>query len=264
MPFEPSADRPPLLELLGTGTSQGIPVVGCTCAVCRSDDEHDKRLRCAALLRRGETTVLIDCGPDIRMQLLRAGVSDVDAVLITHDHNDHIIGLDDLRPIIFRRTHPVRIFAERRVADSIRKRFAYAFEKHPYPGAPRFELCDLEAGQWLHIGELPPIEALRIMHGSLPILGFRCGPVAYLTDVKEVPAETRKSLLGLQRLVTGALQHHSHHSHMTVEEALALIAELSPEQAYLTHLSHLAGTHRELLNGMPPDVLPAHDGLQLA
>ena len=253
------------LTLLGTGTSQGVPVVGCTCPVCRSDDPHDQRLRTAALLRaRSGSALLVDCGPDARAQMLAAGVMDLDAVLITHEHNDHIIGLDDLRPFVFKRRAPFRIYAEPRVQASIRQRFAYAFAERPYPGAPRFELVAVTPGQMLQVGDLPPVELLRVQHGELPILGLRVGDTAYLTDVKTLPAETTDRLAGLGQLFLSALHHQEHHSHLSLGGALELAGRLGARQTTLIHMSHLMGFHADVDAQLPGGVRLGFDGLHVS
>ena len=252
------------LTLLGTGTSGGVPVIGCGCGVCLSPDPRDKRLRCAGLLSDGRTSVLLDCGPDVRAQLLRAGVKHLDAVLVTHEHNDHIIGLDDLRPFIFRqRGRPFRIYAEPRVQAEIRQRFAYAFAERLYPGAPRFELLDAAPGRALRIGTLPPITPLRVHHGALPILGYKCGTLAYLTDVKTVPAETRAQLGDLDLLVTSALHRHEHHSHMTLLEAEAFAKTVAALHTCFIHMSHLAPRHAEMTAALGAGMSVGYDGLVL-
>ena len=240
-------------------------MVGCTCPVCRSDDPRDERLRTSALLRgpADASALLIDCGPDARAQLLRAGVMDLDAVLLTHEHNDHLIGLDDLRPFVFKRRAPVRIYAEPRVLASIRERFAYAFAKTPYPGAPRFELLDVAPGDVLRVGGLPPVELLRVMHGRLPILGLRVGDTAYLTDVKALPAETLARLRGLGCLFVSALHRLEHHSHLSLEGALALAGRIGARSTYLIHMSHLMGAHREVGAELPAGVGLGWDGLEV-
>ena len=234
-------------------------MIGCDCAVCRSDDPADRRLRAAALLRARRTTVLVDCGPDVRAQLLRARAERIDAVVITHEHNDHIIGLDDLRPFMFRQREPMRIYAEQRVRESIRERFAYAFAASPYPGAPRFELLDAAPGQPITVGDAPPITPLRVWHGKLPILGFRVGDLAYCTDVKTVAEDQLGALGGLATLVTSALHHHRHHSHMNLAEAIAHAGRLSPKRTLLTHCSHLMGRHAEVNAVLPEGIRLAHD-----
>ncbi|MFK8057428.1 MAG: MBL fold metallo-hydrolase [Saprospiraceae bacterium] len=235
-------------------------MIACSCEVCSSTDPKDNRLRCAALLDNGDTRVLIDCGPDVRQQLLKTGIDDLDAVVITHEHNDHLIGLDDLRPFIFKRKKAFPIYAEPRVQEEIRQRFAYAFAKTPYPGAPRFELLDLEVGKALTIGSLPPIMPLRVMHGNLPILGFRVSRTAYLTDVKLVPEESQAMLTNLDTLVTSLLHQHEHHSHMNEVEALAFAGEIAAKQTRFIHMSHLAGFHESIERRLPAGMKLGYDG----
>ncbi len=249
--------------MLGTGTSQGVPVIGCRCGVCLSPDPRDKRFRCAGLLSDGLTSVLIDCGPDVRQQLLRAGTTQLDAVVITHEHNDHIIGLDDLRPFIFRQRKPFLVYAEPRVQREIRERFAYAFAEQHYPGAPEFELRDLTPGEAVTVGTLPPITPLRVMHGPLPILGFRVSALAYLTDVKTVPPDTLAALEDLDHLVTSALHDHGHHSHMSIEEATAFAKTTDAGRTHFIHMSHLAPRHRDLEARLAGVAHVAYDGLVL-
>lgn len=236
-------------------------MIACTCEVCKSLNQKDKRLRCSALLDNTETRVLIDCGPDVRQQLLKSEVGSLDAVVITHEHNDHLIGLDDLRPFIFKRKSPFPIYAEPRVQEEIRERFAYAFAKTPYPGAPRFELIDIEVGVPLTIGTLPPILPLRVMHGNLPIVGFRVSQTAYLTDVKEVPSETRTALANLDTLVTSLLHQREHHSHMNEDEAIKFATEIAAKQTRFIHMSHLAGFHESVEQRLPADKKLGFDGL---
>ncbi len=232
--------------------------------MCLSADPRDKRLRCSALWQNDTTNVLFDCGPDVRQQLLRAGIQRLDAVVITHEHNDHVIGLDDLRPFIFRQRERIRVYAEPRVQASIRQRFAYAFEDDPYPGAPAFDLRDLRPGTPLSLGTLPPLEPLRVMHGRLPIIGLRLGDTAaYLTDVKTLPAETHRRVRGLHTLVISALHHAEHHSHLNLRESLGLVAELEPASAHLIHMSHHMGFQAEVNAQLPPGVHLGWDGLTL-
>lgn len=250
------------LTFLGTGTSQGVPVIGCDCEVCRSADPRDARLRTAALLQHGSTRLVFDAGPDFRQQMLRAGSPEVDALVLTHEHNDHIIGLDDVRPYNFLRRQAMPVYCTDRVAAELRHRFAYAFDANPYPGAPSFDLRTIRNGSPFRIGdiELTPIE---VMHGSLPVLGFRFGRSAYLTDVRTIDRTEKEKLRNLDVLVLNALHHSEHHSHLNLPQALELISELKPRQAYLVHLSHRMGRHREVNPTLPPGVALAWDGLQV-
>ncbi|MGH1434723.1 MAG: MBL fold metallo-hydrolase [Lewinella sp.] len=248
---------------LGTGTSQGIPVIGCSCSVCQSTDPRDNRLRVAVLLRKGNQQIVIDAGPDFRQQMLRARVTDLNAVLLTHEHNDHIIGLDDVRPFIFRQLTPMPIYCDERVAGELRERFAYAFAEDPYPGAPRFELHPTNQKELIQIGDFD-IGIIRYLHGRLPIQGYRIGNFAYLTDIKRITDKELEKLDNLQILVISALHHEDHHSHLKLKEALALIKRINPQQAYLTHLSHKMGTHQEVEKLLPKNVCIAYDQLALS
>lgn len=248
------------LTLLGTGTSQGVPVIGCECAVCTSDDPRDRRLRSSALLIDGEAQIVIDAGPDFRQQMLRARVRRLDGILLTHEHNDHVIGIDDVRPFNFSTGHPMRVYAQPRVADQLKKRFEYIFGE-PVPGVPRIEL--------MHIGTEPfdmsgiSVQPVEIMHGRLPILGFRFGDLTYLTDVKTISPNETEKIKGSKYLITSALHHKEHPAHMNLEEALAFVAEVAPQHAWLTHISHHMGLAAEVEPQLPPGVSLAYDGLEI-
>ncbi len=244
--------------VLGTGTSQGIPVMGCTCEVCQSKDNKDKRLRTSAFIKTEQVNLLIDCGPDFRQQILREGIDRVDAVLLTHDHQDHVAGLDDLRSFIFKQNKPMPIYAEENVVHAVKQRFAYAFNENPYPGAPTFDMRIIQPGM-LHV-EGVEIEAVRVQHGKLPILAFKLGNFAYATDLNGFDEGAKESLKELDVLVLDALHHHPHHSHFNLHEALQAVDELKPEKAYFTHMSHSMGLHAEVEQGLPENVHLAYDG----
>ncbi len=247
------------ITLLGTGTSQGVPVLGCDCEVCRSKDPRDNRLRTSVIIETETANVLIDCGPDFRQQLLRYPVPRIDAVLLTHDHQDHVAGLDELRAYIFDQNKPMPIYGEAEVLKNVRERFSYAFSENPYPGAPRFALHTIQPGH-LNIEGLP-VQALRVYHGTLPILAFRLGNFAYATDVNRIPENSALALKNLVVLVLDALHHTPHHSHFNLLEAMAEIARLKPEQTFLTHVSHRMGLHIEVEKQLPENVFLACDGL---
>lgn len=249
------------ITILGTGTSQGVPVIGCTCAVCSSTDTHDNRLRSSALLSHEDWNVLIDAGPDFRQQMLRVKARHLNAILITHEHNDHVIGLDDIRPFNHRSGKSMAVYTLPRVADEVRKRFEYVFAK-PIPGLPRIELNLISPNALLHFGQLQ-IQAIEVMHGRLPILGFRCGDLAYLTDVKQVSSVEMQKLKGVKKLIVNALHHEWHPTHLNLEEALDFINQVSPEYAWLTHISHHMGLAAETERKLPPNVSLAYDGLEI-
>ena len=249
--------------LLGTGTSQGVPVIGCDCEVCRSDDPRDQRLRVAVLVRVGDLEFVIDAGPDFRQQMLRAGSAELDAVLLTHEHNDHIIGLDDVRPYIFRQERPMPVYCSQRVATELQNRFAYAFASNPYPGAPSFDLHITDGKDSIKLHQ-HDIQIIHYLHGKLPVQGYRIGNFAYLTDIKTLPEEELPKLQGLDVLIISALHHSRHHSHANLEEALAMIERIRPRQSYLTHLSHQMGKHAEISKTLPAGVAIGYDGLELS
>jgi len=249
------------ITLLGTGTSQGVPVIGCNCSACLSRDPRDERSRCSVHVQEGDSSIVIDVGPDFRMQMLKAQVTHLDAVLLTHEHNDHIIGLDDLRPFLFRSQKSIHIHGEERVLNDIQHRFQYAFIKQPYPGAPEFKIQRIIPDISFKI-ESFQILPLRLIHGRLPILGFRIGNFAYLTDTNQIPDSTMSKLTGLEILVIDALRKKSHHSHFSLKEATQIIKDLNPEKAYLTHISHLMGPASEWESDLAKDIYPAYDGLQ--
>lgn len=245
------------LIFLGTGTSTGNPEIGCHCEVCTSPDPRDWRLRASVLVETQGKKILIDCGPDFRWQMLSNKIEHLDAVLITHEHYDHVGGLDDLRP--FCREKGVDIYAEEYVAEAIRTRIPYAFRAHKYPGVPNLEL---------HTVPLHPFEAagvrivpIRVMHGKLPIYGYRIGNMAYLTDVKSIPEEEYSRLEGLDVLVLDALRAEPHPSHESLGEALAQIGRIRPKETYLIHMSHRIGLHAVVDKELPPHVHYAYDGL---
>ncbi|MGM0613325.1 MAG: MBL fold metallo-hydrolase [Bacteroidota bacterium] len=247
--------------LTGTGTSQGVPVINCKCEVCRSENIYDKRLRTSAIVKFPDTTILIDAGPDLRQQLLAHPVEKIDAVLITHEHHDHIGGMDDLRPFFFRQKKPLDIYAGTETREAIKKKYYYAFDENPYPGAPQFNLIQLENRSFsINNHQFLPIFA---WHGKMQVWGFRFGSFAYLTDIKEISEEEQAKLQNLEVLVLSALHHKKHHSHLSLSEALDLIRKINPGKAYLTHISHEMGKYEETKKILPENVFLGYDGLEI-
>ncbi len=249
------------ITILGTGTSQGVPIIGCECRVCTSSNPHDNRLRSSVRVVSGDTVVVIDAGPDFRQQMLRARVSRLDAILLTHEHNDHVIGLDDIRPFNHRSGDSLKVYALVRVASEVKKRFEYVFAD-PIPGLPRVDLIPVTPGESIRVGDLD-ILPVGVIHGKLPIVGYRFGDFAYLTDVKYMEEGELERLQGVKKLVINALQHEWHPTHLSLTEALELIRRIKPEQAWLTHLSHHMGLASEVEQSLPPGVSLAYDGLEI-
>ncbi len=247
------------LLFLGTGTSTGVPQIGCTCAACTSLDPNDRRLRCAALLKADNgSDILIDCGPDIRTQLLRARTSGLNAVILTHSHYDHVGGIDDMRP--FCHPDPLKVYCSAFVDADLRSKVPYCFAEHPYPGVPSLKLETVEPYVTFNAAGVE-ILPLTVMHYKFPILGFRIGRLAYITDCKTMPERTVEALKGVDTLVINALRHAEHMSHLNLEQALALIGRIDPRRAFLTHLSHDMGPQATVV--LPPHVEIAHDGLEI-
>ena len=249
------------IEFLGTGTSQGVPVVACDCPVCRSENKKDKRLRSALFIEVNGDKLVIDAGPDFREQMLRIGLRRLNAILLTHEHTDHIFGLDDIRAFNWVQGHPTDIYAEARVQTTVRRVFDYVFIKNKYPGIPQMNLHLVENKPFrLNATDIIPV---RGFHHKLPVFGYRMGNMAYLTDINFIEEAEKEKLTGLDVFVVNALRIEKHISHYNLEEALQLIAEVKPKKAYLTHISHLMGFHDEVQKQLPENVFLAYDGLQL-
>jgi len=249
------------ITILGTGTSQGVPVIACKCDVCMSDDVLDKRLRSAVMIEEGSTRIVVDVGPDFRQQMLINRVDDLDAILLTHEHADHIFGLDDIRSFNWLRKSPMDVYCEPRVQQNLRNIFSYVFAANKYPGTPQMDLIDL-GDQEFKIGSLT-ILPIRVYHHELPVYGFRFGQFAYLTDFNRIENQEIEKLRGVDTLVISALRKAPHISHLNLPGALELIEKIAPRKAYLTHMSHEMGKHKDLLAELPPDIEPAYDGLVL-
>ena len=245
---------------MGTGTSQGVPVIGCKCEVCQSPDPKDNRLRTSAMFTAGGVNLVIDSGPDFRQQMLREKVDHLEALLITHEHNDHVIGLDDVRPFnfIYRRDMPV--YATPRVTAELQMRFPYVFAENKYPGAPMVKLIDIDPTQTFEVGHIK-VQPIQVWHGKMPVIGFRIQNITYLTDVKTMDEPEIEKIKGTDHLVINALHHQAHYSHLNLEEALELIQKINPRKAYLTHISHHMGLHAEVNKELPGNVELGYDGM---
>ncbi len=299
------------LTFFGTGTSLGVPIVGCTCPVCTSKDPRDKRFRASALFEADGLNILVDCGPDFRSQMLRAGIGHLDAILFTHNHKDHTGGIDDVRSLNYIDKRAAEIYCEQRVLESLKREYPYAFTSPRYPGAPEWHIHLIENKPfavhpnkedrelvWVHDvgygyrmpdGSVQPTPAdnidnavddgkgvkvipIRGIHGKLPILGFRIGRIAYLTDLSSIPEEELPKLEGLEHVTLNTVTYGPHHSHLSLDEALALADRIGAKHTWLTHLSHHFPTHPQFCKelrqlcaerGIHSDVQPAYDGLQI-
>lgn len=245
------------VTVLGSGTSKGVPEVGCECDTCRSTDPHDKRTRASVLVRTHGMNLLIDAGPDLRQQALDNHIMDIDAVLLTHSHFDHIGGIEDLRPFCAYGDLP--LYVRKDVDTALRKRLDYCFQEDSYPGVPKFDMHVIDNYPFFINGlKVVPVE---VLHGSKPIFGYRIGDFAYITDAKYISETEKEKLLGLRILIVNALRDQDHFAHFTIQEALSLVEELKPDKVFFTHLNHDAGNHNNLDARLPHNVHPAYDGL---
>jgi phosphoribosyl 1,2-cyclic phosphate phosphodiesterase len=250
------------VRFLGTGTSQGVPVIACKCKVCTSPNPKDNRLRTSILVESDNTSIVIDSGPDFRQQMLREQVDHLHAVVFTHEHKDHIAGLDDVRAYNFFNEYVMPVYATTRVQEALKREYAYIFSDVFYPGIPKIELISIDKHQDIQIGDIT-LKPIEVMHYKLPVLGFRINNFTYITDAKSVNEEELKKFEGTDILVLNALRRETHVSHFTLEEAIRFAEKIQPKKCYFTHLSHQIGLHDELEKELPAFIKIAYDGMQL-
>ena len=249
------------IVFLGTGTSQGVPVIACKCQVCLSGDSYDKRLRSSVLIESGDKKIIIDAGPDFRQQMLRSNVDSLDGIIITHEHKDHIGGLDDIRAFNYQTKKAMDVYGSLRANEVIQREYPYAFSERKYPGIPEFNLITISESEFSINGlKFTPISGL---HYHLPVFGYRHENFAYLCDFSFISPSEKEKLYGLDMLVLNALRKKPHYSHFNLDQALELIRDLKPKKAYLTHISHLMGLHVETEKELPVNVHLAYDGLSI-
>ncbi|WP_111669470.1 MBL fold metallo-hydrolase [Algoriphagus litoralis] len=249
------------VTFLGTGTSQGVPVIGCECQVCKSLDFRDKRFRSSIHLEADGVSLVVDTGPDFRMQMLRAGIKKLDAVIFTHEHKDHTAGLDDIRPYNFSQQIDMPIFGRRQVLDQIQREYSYIFSVKKYPGVPQVDPIEITENQFQVNGL--SVTPIPVLHYKLPVLGFRFGDFSYITDANFIPDESLKLLEGTEILVLNALQKESHISHFTLDQAVEMAQKIGARQTYFTHISHRLGLHERIDRELPEGIALGYDGLEL-
>ncbi len=247
------------ITFLGTGTSQGVPVIACNCIICQSEDRRDKRLRTSLLVEAEDQNIVIDAGPDFRQQMLRAEVKQLDSILLTHEHKDHIGGMDDVRAFNYINKKPIDIYSDERVQRAVMREYPYVFSEHKYPGVPQMNLITIDDKPF-QIGNLHIIP-VKVHHYRLPVYGFRINDFAYITDANYISEENKGKLTGVKYMVINALRKEKHLSHFNLSEALDLINEISPRKGYITHISHQMGLHSEVSQELPANVELAYDGL---
>ncbi|MCD8740271.1 MBL fold metallo-hydrolase [Mucilaginibacter roseus] len=250
------------ITFLGTGTSQGVPVIACQCEVCKSHDPHDKRLRSSILIETEGKTIVIDSGPDFRYQMLRADVQHLDAIIFTHEHKDHVAGMDDVRAFNYLQQTPTDVYAIERVQQALKREFIYIFDNAGYPGIPQINLHTINKDEQFHIGSLA-ITPIEVLHYKLPVLGFRIGDFTYITDAKTIAPQEVEKIKGTKTLVINALQKQTHISHFTFDEAIAFAQTIGAEKTYFTHISHRLGKHHIISQELPDGIELAYDSLQL-
>lgn len=247
---------------LGTGTSQGVPVIGCKCPVCLSENQRDKRLRTSLMIQSETTTVVIDSGPDFRQQMLRSRVERLDGLIFTHAHKDHIAGMDDIRAYNYLQGGAINVYATDETISVLKREFEYVFSNSGYPGIPEVNLIQIQSKEPFFVGDIE-FMPIQVMHHRMPVLGFRIGPFTYITDANFIHDYEKQKIFGSQILVLNALRREKHISHFTLAEALAMVEEFKPQQAFFTHISHQLGRHNEVSHELPEGISLAYDELVL-
>ncbi|PCH67481.1 MAG: hypothetical protein COC01_05690 [Bacteroidetes bacterium] len=249
------------VTFLGTGTSQGIPVIACDCEVCQSTDPLDKRTRSSIMVETDGNVFVVDSGPDFRQQMLRENVKNIDAIIYTHEHKDHTAGLDDVRAFNFILKKEIEIYGPQRVLDALKQQYPYIYDNPDYPGLPKININKIENKEFVINGTL--IIPIEVLHYKLPVLGFRFGDFSYITDANFIAEDEKEKIKGSKVIVLNALRKKEHISHFTLQEAVDLMNELNPEEGYLIHMSHQIGTHQEIENELPDNIHLSYDGLQV-
>jgi phosphoribosyl 1,2-cyclic phosphate phosphodiesterase len=249
------------VTFLGTGTSQGVPLIGCTCKVCTSSDKKDNRLRSSVMIEHENTTIVIDTGPDFRQQMLREKIKKLDAVIFTHEHKDHIAGMDEVRAFNFINNMVMPVYATERVQNALRREFAYIFSGEDYPGIPKIDLHTITDKEFM-VGDMAIIP-IEVLHYKLPVKAFRIGNFTYITDANFISEEEKKKIKGSEVIVINALRRNEHISHFTFQQAIDLADELKAKKTYFTHISHQLGTYKEVSLELPPHIELAYDGLTI-
>ncbi len=250
------------VTFLGTGTSGGVPLIGCQCEVCKSNDPCNKRLRTSILIQHDGLNIVLDCGPDFRQQMLRADVRKLDAILMTHAHKDHTAGFDDIRAFNFMQKKAIDVYCTQETEQSIKEQFSYAFTETDYPYLPKMDFHQIQhSGFSIQHLKIHPIE---VMHANMSVFGYRFGDFTYITDAKTIAKEERDKIRGTKILVVNALRHENHYSHFTIDEALDLVNDVKPELTYLIHMSHQFGLHEEMEKKFPAHIRVAYDGLKIS
>lgn len=250
-----------IITFLGTGTSQGVPVIGDNCEVCLSADTHDKRLRSSILIEADDKIIVVDSGPDFRYQMLRANVQHLDAIVFTHEHKDHVAGMDDIRAFNYKQNGPIDVYADERVQKALRREFPYIFDDKGYPGIPQINLNTIGLTPFA-VGSVH-FTPIQVMHYKLPVLGFRIKDFTYITDAKTVSDNEKEKIRGTKILVINALQKDKHISHFTLAEAIAFAQDIGAETTYFTHISHKLGKHTDVSKELPAGIELAYDGLKI-